>query len=198
MKAVVCQVPDFILEWRERTGANRYDEVWDGVLHMAPISTGGHEDFVWEVQTFLRMRWAKSRQAKARPMNVSPPGGWPHNYRVPDMIIWKRDRDERDKSTHFEGAPNVAIEVRSPDDESYTKLSFCAELGTPEVWILDRDTRTPEMYSLKGRKYERVLADAAGWIVSGETQVQFKSAPGGKLAIRIGTDDSTLALLPED
>jgi len=36
MKAVIAEVPEDILQQRKRTGADRWDEVWEGVLHMAP------------------------------------------------------------------------------------------------------------------------------------------------------------------
>ena len=36
MKAVMANVPEHILEWRRRTGADQWDEMWEGVLHMAP------------------------------------------------------------------------------------------------------------------------------------------------------------------
>ncbi len=41
MKAVMASVPEHILEWRRRTGADQWDEMWEGVLHMrrAQIAT---------------------------------------------------------------------------------------------------------------------------------------------------------------
>ena len=54
-----------------------------------------------------------------------------------------------DHDTYFEGAPTVVVEIRSPGDETMEKLPFYAKLGVPEVWIIDRDTRQPELYLLK-------------------------------------------------
>ena len=36
MKAVIPEVPEYMLWERRRTGADRWDEMWEGVLHMAP------------------------------------------------------------------------------------------------------------------------------------------------------------------
>jgi hypothetical protein len=45
MKAVLSPVPEHILRWRKRTGADRHDEMWEGVLHMGAMPTKGHENF---------------------------------------------------------------------------------------------------------------------------------------------------------
>ncbi|MBK9385290.1 MAG: hypothetical protein IPN34_10795 [Planctomycetes bacterium] len=36
MRFVKAFVPPEVLAWRKRIGADRRDEMWDGVLHMAP------------------------------------------------------------------------------------------------------------------------------------------------------------------
>ena len=47
MKAVMPSVPPEILEWRKRTGADRWDEMWEGVLHMGPTPNYDHQDLEW-------------------------------------------------------------------------------------------------------------------------------------------------------
>src|SRR5262245_25801515 len=46
MKAVVRQVSDAELEQRRRRGLDRFDEMWDGVLHMAPSPLYEHQRMV--------------------------------------------------------------------------------------------------------------------------------------------------------
>jgi Uma2 family endonuclease len=198
MKGVMPSVPEHILEWRRRTGADRYDEMWEGVLHMPPMPTGEHHDFQWSLETYLRAHWAKPIRGKVRCMNVTPPGGWPNNYRIPDLILWTADRDPLDKNTCFEGAPNVAVEIRSPDDESYEKLEFYAKLGVDEVWIIDCDTKEPEIYALKGKDYELKALDAEGWARSDEIGIEMRAERSRRLAIRKRGDPTSQALLPED
>ena len=36
MKALMAEVPSDLVETRRRIGADRWDEIWDGVLHMPP------------------------------------------------------------------------------------------------------------------------------------------------------------------
>ncbi|MGA2257225.1 MAG: hypothetical protein ABSG53_21430 [Thermoguttaceae bacterium] len=33
-----------ILDWRRRTDADRWDEMWDGVLHMPPMPNRSHQE----------------------------------------------------------------------------------------------------------------------------------------------------------
>ena len=44
MKAVIPNVPEPLLDWRKRTGAERWDEMWEGVLHMRPTPNRDHQD----------------------------------------------------------------------------------------------------------------------------------------------------------
>ncbi len=36
MEAILPEVPPETLAWRKRTGNDRFDEMWEGVLHMTP------------------------------------------------------------------------------------------------------------------------------------------------------------------
>lgn len=44
MKAVMAPVPPEILALHRRTGADRYDEMWEGVLHMVAAPNREHQD----------------------------------------------------------------------------------------------------------------------------------------------------------
>ena len=102
------------------------------------------------------------------------------------------------KNTHFEGPPDVVVEVRSPDDESYDKLPFYAKLGVAEVWIIDRDTKRPEIYALRVGEYEKKIPAADGWLQSEVTGVEMRPTGRGKLSMCLGKDESTREDLPED
>jgi Uma2 family endonuclease len=60
---------------------------------------------------------------------VAPPGGWPDNHRIPDLVLLTPARFAIDRNEYFEGAPDVVVEIRSPGDESYEKRDFYAALG---------------------------------------------------------------------
>ena len=58
----------------------------------------------------------------------------------------------------------MVVEIRSPGDETMEKLPFYAQLGVPEVWIIDRDTKVPELYVLRAGRYEN--SAGGGWLAA--------------------------------
>jgi Uma2 family endonuclease len=142
-------IPGHILDWRKRTGADQRDEMWDGVLHMSPEPNCDHQDFEGDFETWLRIHWARPRGHRVlHRINVAAPGEWPINFRIPDLVLLTRERFSINKNEYFDGGPDVVVEIRSPDDETYDKLSFYAEIGVLEIWVIDRDTKEPELYLL--------------------------------------------------
>ena len=125
MRAVMPEVPPDILAWRKRTGADRWDEMWEGVLHMALLPNREHQDLEWAMEHYVRRHWAQPRRAKVyHNINLAAPGGWPNNYRIPDLLLLTLERFAIDRNEYFEGAPAVVVEIRSPGDESvYEELS---------------------------------------------------------------------------
>ncbi|HSB62095.1 MAG TPA: hypothetical protein VLI67_10270 [Vicinamibacteria bacterium] len=53
MKAVVLDVSPKELAHRKLTGVDRWDEMWEGVLHMSPAPTYEHQRVVDELLMFL-------------------------------------------------------------------------------------------------------------------------------------------------
>jgi len=199
MKAVMPEVPPEILAWRKCTGADMWDEMWEGMLHMAPVPNREHQDLQWAMETYLRLRWARPRGNKVyHEINLAAPGGWPNNYRIPDLLLLTPERFGIDHNEYFEGAPAVVVEIRSPGDESYEKLEFYAQLGVPEAWIIERDSKAPEIYVLRAGRYMQRAASAAGWVLSDVTGIELRLGHTGKLAMRLAGDDSTREDLPED
>jgi Uma2 family endonuclease len=198
MRAVMADVPSNILAHRALTGADHWDEFWEGVLHMPPMPNREHQDFQWALETWLRRFWASPRQGRVyHEVNLAPPGGWPTDYRIPDLVLLAPDRFSIDRNEYFEGPPTVVIEIRSPGDETLEKLPFYAKLGVPEVWVIDRDTKRPEVHVLKGPRYVRKPALPDGWMHSEITGVQLRGVKRRLLALRIAGDESTERLLPE-
>lgn len=200
MKAVMPRVPEDILERRRRSGADQWDEVWDGVLHMPPAPNRHHQDLEGALEVWLRIFWARPNGYRVyHQINLAAPGGWPDkNYRIPDLVLLTPDRFHIDHNEYFEGAPNVVVEIHSPDDEAYEKLPFYASLGIPEVWIIHRDSKVPEIHALGDDGYEVAAASADGWIRSAETGVELRPDENGRLSLRLAGDESTRQQVPED
>jgi Uma2 family endonuclease len=191
-------VPADLLERRKKTGADRFDEMWEGVLHMPPRPNRMHQDLEGSLEAYLRFHWAPPREAKVyHQINLASIGAWPNDYRIPDLVLLLPERFAIDRNEYFEGAPSAVVEIHSPGDESYEKLPFYARLGVPEVWIIHRDTLVPEIHILKRKKYQ-LAKPAGGWLRGPETGVELASSQAGKLAVRIAGNDQTRRELPED
>ena len=198
MKAVMPEVEAGILDWRRRTGADRWDELWDGVLHMPPMPDRSHQVLELALGAWLKTFWAHPRGCKVYPpINLALPGRWPADYRIPDLVLLTPDRFHIDRNEYFEGGPTVVVEIRSPGDGSYEKLPFYAQLHVPEVWIVDRDTRQPEVFRLVDADYQPAPPDSDGWVLSSITGIHMR-ADRGKLAIALVNDPASEQLLPEE
>lgn len=199
MKTVIPSISPDLLAWRQRTGLDRWDEMWDGVLHMPPMPNRTHQNLQWALETYLRLHWAPPRQAKVyHEINVAPLGGWPRNYRIPDLVLLLPQRFAIDRNEYFEGAPDVVVEIHSPGDETYEKLPFYRDLEVPEVWVIHRDTREPEAHLLRRGRYRRQRVAASGWVRSLGTGVELRRSPEGKLAIRLLGEEATRQDLPPE
>jgi Uma2 family endonuclease len=197
MKAVMADVPQHILEWRRRTGADQFDEMWEGVLHMTPSPNREHQDFEGTLEFWLRLHWARARGCRVyHQINVSEPGTWPNNYRVPDLVLLTPARFAIDRNEYFDGGPDAVVEIHSPGDESYEKFDFYAKVDVREIWVIDRDTRHPEIFELAGRDYRAIAPRDGGWVVSQMANVEMRAAANNKLEIRIIGEENTAALLP--
>ena len=130
---------------------------------------------------------------------MAAPNDWPNDYRVPDIVLLAPERLELDKDTHIEGGPTVAVEIRSPDDESYAKLPFYHRIGVAEVWIIDRDTKAVEVFMLDNQSHGYVAQSATrdGWLRSAVTPIEFRAIGDDKLGIRIAGEPTTHRVLPE-
>ena len=88
--------PDLLsqtLAWRQRTGNDKFDEMWEGVPHMGPAPKRSHQNFQWALETWLRSYWASPAGSRVfHEINVASPGGWPNDYRIPDLVLLTPDR----------------------------------------------------------------------------------------------------------
>lgn len=198
MKAVIAEIPPETLAWRKRTGNDKFDEMWEGVLHMTPAPKRSHQNFEWELENWLRSHWARPLGNRVyHQVNVAAPGGWPDNYRIPDLVLLTPERFDIDHDAYFEGAPTVVVEIRNPGDETMEKLPFYAQLGVPEVWVIDRDSKTPELYLLESGVYRLQTPAADGWLQSIATGIRMRGESGNRLALQLAGDAATQRFLPE-
>jgi len=198
MKAVIKEMPKKWLEERRASDASRYDEVWEGVLHMAPAPNTDHQELAGALFILLTERWAKRVGGLVLyEVNVTTPEdepNWSNNYRIPDIVMLSPERLIYRKRDYIVGPPLVCIEFHSPGDESYDKLPFYAKLGVPEAWIIHRDSKEPELHVLDGESYQVAKVDEEGWGHSAAVGIAMKSA-NQKLLVRFG-DEKEASIVP--
>jgi Uma2 family endonuclease len=138
------------MESRRLRGVDKYDEVWDGVIHVSPLANDNHQEIVGELYGILRTVIGMPRLGKVRPgTNLSDRDkGWRRNFRVPDVAVFLNGTKAKNCGTHWMGGPDFAVEIRSPGDETLLKLPFYEHVGTRELLVVDRDPWSLVLYRL--------------------------------------------------
>src|ERR1700691_6809872 len=75
---------DALKERRRRSGLDRLDEVWEGVLHMVPAPTHEHGDLESQIHAIIR---PLARQVGLTMVGQSNLGEGEHDFRVPDSAL---------------------------------------------------------------------------------------------------------------
>ncbi len=120
---------------RHARGADRYDEVWEGVYVVNPLPLLGHQ------RTVKAYSDAVGPLAEARGLTVLPGVnvGVKDDYRGPDVALVPTDADPM--TLYFGSVPLVA-EVRSPHEDPEAKLPFYLARGVAEAVLLDWKEQT--------------------------------------------------------
>jgi Uma2 family endonuclease len=109
-------------------------------------------------------------------LGVVKPGGYPirlselSRAREPDLMIILSANLDRMKPTYFDGAPDVCIEIVSPESvgrDYEAKFSEYEAAGVPEYWLFDPERRAADIYALnEDGKYASLPLDQRGRLVS--------------------------------
>lgn len=139
-----------MLRKRRALGHDKYDEVWDGVYLMNAMANNEHQILVGAISSALWIVMQDVPGSSVLPgANVSDEwNDWKHNYRCPDVLALLPGNAAVDRTTHWYGGPDFAVEVLSPRDRARKKLSFYAKVGTREVLLVDRRPWQLELYRL--------------------------------------------------
>jgi hypothetical protein len=73
---------------------------------------------------------------------------WKKNYRCPDVAVYLNGTKAINWETHWQGGPDLAVEIVSPGDRTWEKIEFYASVGTQELIIIDRAPWAIELYRL--------------------------------------------------
>jgi Uma2 family endonuclease len=190
VKAVLLEVSPAVLARRKQTGEDRWDEMWEGVLHMSPAPGYEHQRIVAELLEFLRPLLKRTGRGNLVPgINVFRAND---DYRIPDLTFVAHGHEGVLAEDGARGGPDLVIEIRSPGDESYEKFPFYAALGVREVLVVLRDEKKPELFRLTGDSYASVAVDAEGRLLSQALEVRFGHlAATRRLVLEDAADPST-------
>jgi Uma2 family endonuclease len=139
---------DEVLERRRRAGADRSDEVWEGVYHVVPAPSGPHAVIAWQLAAILRPLALAGGFTPSGEFNL---GESEHDFRVPDGGL---HRDFPTGSWHHTAA--LVVEVVSPGDESWEKLPYYAARRVDEVLIVDPQERSVTWLALRDGEYRPI------------------------------------------
>jgi Uma2 family endonuclease len=149
---------------RKASGADRYDEVWEGIYMMVPMPNDEHQQLVMRIAAVLHEIVGWPGLGEVRPgVNLSDlRDDWEHDYRVPDVAVFLADGSAENCGTHWRGAADLLVEITSPGDHTREKTPFYNRLGVVELLLLDRQSWTLELYRREEDQLKKVGQSSVG------------------------------------
>ena len=189
MGMVQAVIPESMIAERRRLGHDKKDEMWEGVLHMNDPGSYEHQRSEAELVVALHP------VARRLGLVVLPEAGIfdpdvPDNkdFRTPDVIVVAPGATSR---RGVEGRASLAIEIRSPGDESYEKIPFYGRVGVAELLIIDRDTKAVRRWVSDSGHLVEAAAGASGWHDLAVLPVAMR---GGEGILQVRVDDQVVEI----
>ncbi len=131
----------------------------DGVIYMAsPEGTKANCLFVWLLRLlgdFVELMESGAVFGSRVAFRLGPKDG-----PEPDIAFVKKEHLHRVRDGHVAGAPDVAMEIVSPESvyrDYHTKRALYERAGVPEYWIIDEDLRKVTLLRLdRNGKYHEI------------------------------------------
>jgi Uma2 family endonuclease len=136
-----------VLEHRRRTGIDRYDEVWDGVVRLMPAPRLRHRLLDRQLAQILEPLASAAGLICDGQFNLGRGG----NYRIPDRGLY-RPEVEGD----WQATATLVVEIVSPGDSTWEKLPFYADHGVAELLIVDPVARSIDWLALDAGEYRSI------------------------------------------
>ncbi len=158
------------LEERRRMGGDRWDEVWEGIVHLVPSPTEEHQRLGAKILVATDSIATARGLSVAYELSLFQPGEWEKDYRNPDLIYYRPPVGPRLVTAE------LVVEILSPGDETYQKLPFYYARGVKEVLVVEPKTRVPELHTPAAPEQKGVVRSAV-------LGVTFEAVPGPLLRI---------------
>jgi Putative restriction endonuclease len=135
-----------LIEQRRLLGQDGYDEVWDGVYHVAAMASSAHGDV--QAQLIVSL----STLAVAKGLAVSGPvslGLSEHDHRVPDVVVVRERLD-----VVWVPTAAIVVDVLAPGHETYAKFNFYYARGVEEILVADPAKRAVTLFRRGAAAFE--------------------------------------------
>ncbi|MBI3269285.1 MAG: Uma2 family endonuclease [Planctomycetes bacterium] len=190
MRAVQLCVSEAELRERHARGLDRFDEMWEGELHMVPPPSFEHQDMATELSYFFRLECRRLEHGRVvAGAGLHDPQNPEKNYRAPDLTFVAAGNEKVISRRGIVGAADAVIELRSPDDETYEKFPFFARLGVRQVVVIDSENRRPEVYRLSRGRYVAVVPSKEGWLTAEVLRIRLRHEPRRRCVRVVAVDD---------
>lgn len=126
---------------RVESGADRFDEVWDGIYVMNPMPNDQHQQLVNRFAAIFQdvIDWPEIGDVRPGVNVSSSVDNWRENYRVPDVAVFLKDGAAQNHGDFWHGGPDFAVEIVSVGDRTRDKLPFYGSVGVRELLLIDCD-----------------------------------------------------------
>ena len=150
------------------------DERWEllnGELLMAPSPNMSHQRVVMDLGTLLNtfMHESGVGVVYSAPADVVLSDT---NVVQPDLLFVSREREQIITHANIQGAPDLAVEIRSPstgERDRTVKRKLYAEHGVKEYWLVDPDAMTVTVLVLGEHDFEEAGVYSKGQTLTSPT-----------------------------
>ncbi len=168
---------------RAESGADRFDEVWDGTNYILPLRDVQHQRIVSDIASITceLIDWTWLGAVYAGACVSDRETGWEENYRFPDLVVVLNGSRAKNCATHFCGGPDFLAEVVTPHDHTREKLPFYGRIGVRELLIVDREPWCLDLYQLHGEALKlsaQSRVDVPTQLTSAIMPLSFRLIPG--------------------
>lgn len=139
-----------LLARRRELGIDRWDEVWEGVLHMIPPPSHKHKLLASRLHRLLGPLADEAGLELTGQVGI---GSDERDYRAPDLALHR----PADVEPQWHHTAALVVEIVSPNDKTWDKLDFYAARNVDELLIVDpHERRTRWLGLARGRAYRPV------------------------------------------
>ena len=168
---------------RAEWGADRFDEVWEGIYLMTPLPNSEHAEIQTTLAAVFRFALGFDSPVKVYTgVNVSDRAeGWTENYRCPDVVVVLPGSTARDCGAFHLGGPDFVIEIVSPYDHSREKIEFYEDVSVRRVAV--GGPRSVGIGAVSAEQWPPrsgwpIAARAAGYLTKRRAAAEFSARQG--------------------